>query len=117
MKEESRVLSLEALPSSELIKNEFYCEMSFEDYLNFAVQHPEVAYSAHQRMYQAVVRWGYDEYMYAQREEVRWKICDDPFENGKQAVYGLNRQFNRACIDRVRIIITFSIIFLVEKTA
>lgn len=86
--------SLEKL-KSQTIQKDLFKVMNFDDYLKLVVKKPSVVYSAYQRLYQAINHWGLTKYRFARRDYVRYKIFDDPFDNGKDAVYGLDRQLMR----------------------
>lgn len=74
-----------------------YEEMQFGDYLNFAVVQPSVVYSAYQRMYQSILAKGV-EFRTVDRERdsvPHYTFFDDPFEDGKDAVFGIDEKLAR----------------------
>jgi len=66
-------------------------EGTFEDYLEIVRQDPQVARTAFQRIYDMLVSYGYDEYTRYRETLVHYHFFDDPFENGKDAVFGLDK--------------------------
>ncbi len=66
-------------------------EGSFEDYLEIVRNDPKVARAAFQRIYDMIVSYGYDEYTRIRETLVHYRFFDDPFENGKDAVFGLDK--------------------------
>ena len=66
-------------------------EGTFEDYLEVVRQDPQVARTAFQRVYDMIVSYGYDEYTRYRETLVHYRFFDDPFENGKDAVFGLDK--------------------------
>lgn len=78
---------------------DLHWEGSFEDYLEVVRQDPRVTRSAFQRVYDMVISHGYEEYVRNRETLIHYKFFDDPFENGRDAVYGLDRPI----MDLVRI--------------
>jgi serine protein kinase len=66
-------------------------EGSFEDYLEIVRDDPRVARSAFQRLYDMIVSYGCDEYTHNRETYMHYHFFDDPFENGKDAVFGLDK--------------------------
>ena len=67
-------------------------EGSFADYLEILEDTPAVARNAWQRMIDMVESHGVEENEHGQK---RWKIFDDPFTDGRDAVYGLDSSLSR----------------------
>lgn len=65
-------------------------EGSLNDYLEIVEKSPRVARSAFQRAYDMILREGSEEYMEYKKKIVHYKFFDDPFEHGKDAVFGLD---------------------------
>ena len=65
-------------------------EGSFEDYLEIVRSNPKVARSAFQRVYDMIVSQGTEEFKEYKKNIVHYKFFEDPFENGKDAIYGLD---------------------------
>ncbi|HLF28586.1 MAG TPA: serine protein kinase [Anaerolineae bacterium] len=66
-------------------------EGDFEDYLEVVRQDPRVARTAYQRLYDMIVSYGYEEYTRYRETLIHYQFFDDPFENGKDAVFGLDK--------------------------
>jgi serine protein kinase len=65
-------------------------EGSFQDYVNIVAEDPRVARTAFQRVYDMILSYGTEEYTEYKKRIVHYKFFDDPFENGRDAVYGLD---------------------------
>ena len=65
-------------------------EGSFEDYLEIVRQNPAVTRNAWQRLYDIVISFGSDTYTEYRKPIIRYHFFDDPFENGKDAVFGID---------------------------
>jgi serine protein kinase len=66
-------------------------EGSFADYLDIVRQDPRVARTAFQRLYDMIVSYGYEEYTRNRETLIHYHFFEDPFENGKDAVFGLDK--------------------------
>ncbi len=66
-------------------------EGSFEDYLDVVRQCPAVARTAYQRLYDMIVSYGSEEYTRNRETLIHYRFFDDPFEAGKDAIFGLDR--------------------------
>ena len=82
---------------SEISKNEFsdkYRELnwagSFEDYLNIVIERPQVARRSFQRVYDMIAGYGSSKYKEYKKEIVHYHFFDDPIDNGKDAIFGLD---------------------------
>lgn len=64
---------------------------TFADYLDIVAAHPEVTRTAFQRIYDMILSHGYEEYTENRETLVRYNFFSDPFENGKDALFGLER--------------------------
>ncbi len=65
-------------------------EGSFEEYLETTRKNPLVVRSAFQRIYDMIVSLGMEEYKEYKKRIIHYKFFEDPFENGKDGVYGLD---------------------------
>jgi serine protein kinase len=82
----------------ELIKNmqdvkgfrERHWEGTFEEYLDLVKRSPGVARTAYQRLYDMIISYGTEEYQEYKKTIVRYRFFDDPIENGKDAVFGID---------------------------
>jgi serine protein kinase len=70
---------------------EQYWEGSFEEYLQIVAENPKVARSAYRRLYDMILSYGTVEYTRNRETIVHYKFFDDPFDNGRDAVYGLDK--------------------------
>jgi serine protein kinase len=72
---------------------------SFRDYLAIAERNPGVARNAWQRLYDMIEYHGSQPAgsIDGSRSLKRYKVFDDPFENGREAVFGLDESLRRAC--------------------
>lgn len=69
---------------------ELHWEGSFEDYLKIVREDPKVIRTAFQRIYDMIVSYGSQEYTRNRETLIHYNFFDDPFENGKDAVFGLD---------------------------
>ncbi|HSD82317.1 MAG TPA: serine protein kinase [Anaerolineae bacterium] len=70
---------------------DLHWEGPFEDYLEIVRHDPRVARTAFQRMYDMIVSYGQTEYPHYREMLVHYHFFDDPFENGRDAVFGLDK--------------------------
>jgi serine protein kinase len=66
-------------------------EGSFADYLDVVQHNPKVGRSAYQRLYDMIVSYGTEEYTRNRETLVHYKFFDDPFDDGRDAIYGLDK--------------------------
>jgi serine protein kinase len=64
---------------------------TFWDYLGMVAENPQVTRNAFQRLYDMVLSYGTEEVMQYKEKLTRYKFFSDPVENGKDAVFGLDR--------------------------
>jgi serine protein kinase len=69
---------------------ELHWEGSFVDYLDLVRQDPNISRNAYQRLYDLIVSFGTEGYTEYKKKIVRYKFFDDPFDNGKDAVFGID---------------------------
>src|SRR5688572_17468611 len=69
---------------------EQHWEGSFSDYLDIVRQRPEVTRNAYQRLYDMILSFGTESYHEYKKPIVRYKFFDDPVDDGKDAVYGID---------------------------
>ena len=89
--------SLFDLVSSHLDPEEFSAlswEGSFADYLETAAENPSVARNSWQRLIDMIESYGSEEPA-VPGEPLRWKLFDDPFDRGRDAVFGLDAPLNQ----------------------
>ena len=65
-------------------------EGSYAEYLDLVREDPNVCRNAYQRLYDMIVSFGHEEYTEYKKRIVRYKFFDDPFEDGKDAVFGID---------------------------
>jgi serine protein kinase len=70
---------------------DLHWEGSVDEYLEIIRQNPNVARTAYQRIYDMLVSYGFEEYTRNRETLLHYKFFDDPFENGKDAVFGLDK--------------------------
>ncbi len=63
---------------------------SFSEYLDIVQKDPAVLRTSFQRMYDMVISYGFKEYVDNKKKIVHYNFFDDPFEDGKDAVFGLD---------------------------
>jgi serine protein kinase len=63
---------------------------SFSDYLNLVLERPEIARNAFQRIYDMIASYGNETYKDNKKDMTHWKFFDDPIDNGKDAIFGLD---------------------------
>jgi len=66
-------------------------EGTFSDYLEIVKKKPKVTRSAFQRLYEVILSYGTEEHEEYKEKLIKYKFFDDPVDNGKDAVYGLER--------------------------
>ena len=69
---------------------ELHWEGSFEEYLDIVRADPSVSRNAYQRLYDMIMKFGTETYTEYKKTIVRYKFFDDPFDNGKDAVFGID---------------------------
>jgi hypothetical protein len=63
---------------------------SFEEYLQLIRERPKVTRNAFQRVYDMVLSYGTDEYIDNKKKLIRYNFFQDPIDNGKDAIFGLD---------------------------
>ncbi len=63
---------------------------NFKDYLNLLIEHPPIARTSFQRLYDMIASHGFETYTEYKKKIIHWKFFDDPTNNGKDAVFGLD---------------------------
>lgn len=63
---------------------------NFQDYLNMISEHPEVTRNAFQRINDVIMTFGTSKYTEYKKEITRYHFFDDPMDNGKDAVFGID---------------------------
>jgi serine protein kinase len=70
---------------------DLHWEGSFEDYLSMIRQDPKITRTAFQRIYDMIQSYGSEEYVRNRENLIHYNFFDDPFENGRDAVFGLDK--------------------------
>ena len=65
-------------------------EGTFLEYLDMVLQNPKLARDAFQRVYDMILSFGTRRYTYLKHSFVHYNFFDDPFDNGADAIYGLD---------------------------
>ncbi len=65
-------------------------EGSFEEYLQLIRERPKVTRNAFQRVYDMVLSYGTDEYVDNKKRLTRYHFFQDPIDQGRDAVFGLD---------------------------
>ena len=63
---------------------------TFKDYLDLIYEFPLTARNAHQRLYDMILSFQTEEYTRYKEKITRYRFFNDPFNGGKDAVYGLD---------------------------
>ena len=82
-----RLLS-EITPTEEF--RNLHWEGGFADYLDIVKKNPSVTRNAFQRIYDMVQAWGTTSYVEYKKNILHYKFFDDPIDDGKEAVFGLD---------------------------
>lgn len=80
---------LDDLQDVERYRN-LHWEGSFPDYLKLVQENPRVARTAYQRLYDMIMSYGHESYTQFREELLHYHFFDDPFDNGKDAIFGLD---------------------------
>ncbi|MGQ9510587.1 MAG: PrkA family serine protein kinase [Thermaceae bacterium] len=70
-------------------------EGSFGDYLRLLKQDPRPLRTSFQRVYDMILSYGTEEYTLFKEKLIHYRFFDDPFEGGKDAIYGLDKPLMR----------------------
>ncbi len=69
---------------------ELHWEGSYDDYVSLVQKNPAIARTAFQRIYDMILSHGSEEYTEYKKRITRYHFFKDPFEDGKDAVFGLD---------------------------
>ena len=70
---------------------EQHWEGSFDEYLSMVIANPRLARNAFQRLYDMIMHFGCERYTWMREERIRYHFFADPFDDGADAIYGLER--------------------------
>jgi serine protein kinase len=62
---------------------------TFQDYLKLVMDDPRVTRTAFQRVYDMILSYGSEDYVEFKKTITRYKFFDDPINNGRDAIFGL----------------------------
>ncbi len=65
-------------------------EGSFAQYLEIVHKNPQIARTAFQRLYDMIMSYDSTSYMSFRQELLHYKFFDDPFDDGRDAIFGLD---------------------------
>ena len=65
-------------------------EGSFQDYIDKVCHESQVARNSFQRIHDMIMSYGTSRYTEYKKEIVRYRFFDDPIEQGKDAVFGID---------------------------
>jgi serine protein kinase len=65
-------------------------EGSFQEYIDIVGEDPRVTRTAYQRLYDMILEYGVDEYVDSKKHVTHYRFFDDPDNNGRDAIYGLD---------------------------
>src|SRR5688572_15654149 len=65
-------------------------EGSFDDYLKIVKDDPTVTRTSFQRLYDMIMSYGRQEYLDSKKRVTHYTFFDDPVQNGRDAVFGLD---------------------------
>jgi len=84
---------LEALSASQDTKHyqALAWQGTFSDYLDLVKDSPHLSGTAYQRIYEMILSYGSEEYDENKEALTRYEFFSDPFDNGRDAVFGLDR--------------------------
>ena len=63
---------------------------SFQDYVDMVMKDPKIARNSFQRIYDMIMSFGTSAYTEYKKDVIRYHFFDDPFENGKDAIFGID---------------------------
>ena len=64
---------------------------TFAEYLDIVREHPEVTRTAYQRLYDMILSYGVEVTETGREKHVHYRFFDDPDNDGRDAVFGLER--------------------------
>ncbi|MGH7453513.1 MAG: PrkA family serine protein kinase, partial [bacterium] len=70
---------------------ELHWEGGLAEYLNIVRENPKAARNAFQRIYDVILSYGTEEVVEHKEKFIKYKFFNDPVDNGRDAVYGLER--------------------------
>ena len=95
MLEVSRVYDLIQTRSDIASYRELNWTGSFNEYLHTVLENPRVCRNAYQRLYDMIMSYGTVEYKLMKEHMVHYTFFDDPIDDGRDAVFGLDKALMR----------------------
>ena len=68
---------------------------TFNDYLGLVIENPAIARTAFQRIFDMIYGYGFTKYIEYKKEIFHWHFFDDPLDNGKDAIFGMDIALNK----------------------
>jgi serine protein kinase len=65
-------------------------EGSFQDYIDLVMKNPHICRNSFQRVHDMIMSFGTSTYTEYKKEITRYHFFDDPLENGKDAIFGID---------------------------
>lgn len=85
-----KIFSLISKSDYHKVYSELNWEDSFKQYLDLVLEHPKIARTSFQRLYDMIASYGYTTYSEYKKKITHWNFFDDPIDRGKDAVFGLD---------------------------
>lgn len=63
---------------------------SFQDYVDLVIKNPHISRNSFQRVHDMIMSYGTSTYTEYKKEITRYHFFDDPIENGKDAIFGID---------------------------
>ncbi len=63
---------------------------TFQEYVDLVMENPKITRNSFQRIFEMIMSFGTETYTEYKKEITRYKFFDDPFDNGKDAVFGID---------------------------
>lgn len=74
---------------------ELHWEGSYREYLAMVLERPQIARSSFQRIYDMISGYGREKYTEYKKEVYHYNFFDDPLDNGRDAIFGLDVHLNK----------------------
>lgn len=91
----NKIISTVTTDYSHEIYQELNWEGSFNEYLNMVLEQPSIGRSAFQRVYDMIESYGTEKYTEYKKDIFHYTFFDDPIDQGKDAIYGLDVHLNK----------------------
>ena len=91
--EEIMSIDIQSFMEKNYSKEDFshlHWEGSFQDYLNLVIKNPQICRNSFQRVHDMIMSYGTSTYTEYKKEITRYHFFDDPIENGKDAIFGID---------------------------